>query len=146
MSKLMFEALATSVEPLQSSGSGIAGAIVWFIGLVILLVTLIGQWITFQKAKQPGWAAIIPIFNSYVMLKIGNNAWWWLLIIIFVPVVNIIGFYKMHAGVARAFGHGAGFALGLWFLPFIFWPILGFGDEQYQGPPGGSSKHPRTTV
>lgn len=34
--------------------------------------------------------------------------------------------------IANAFGKGAGFAVGLIFLPFIFFPILAFGDAEYQ--------------
>lgn len=121
--------------PLQSDGGGVFGAVSTLIAVVVALVTLAGMWKAFQRAGQPGWAAIIPIYNLYVMLKIGGNAWWWLLIILFVPIVNLYGMYKMFAGVSRAFGHGAGFALGLWFLNFIFWPLLGFGDDEYRGVP-----------
>ena len=121
--------------PLQSDGGGVFGAVSTLIAVVVALVTLAGMWKAFQRAGQPGWAAIIPIYNLYVMLKIGGNAWWWLLIILFVPIVNLYGMYKMFAGVSRAFGHGVGFALGLWFLNFIFWPLLGFGDDEYRGTP-----------
>ncbi len=40
----------------------------------------------------------------------------------------------VYAGVATNFGKGAGFTLGLIFLPYIFYPILGFGGAVYQGP------------
>ena len=33
--------------------------------------------------------------------------------------------------VAKNFGKGAGFGIGLAFLGFIFYPILGFGDAEY---------------
>ena len=132
----MFTELFGIAVPLQSSGGGVGGSLISLVAIIVALVTLAGQWKTFKKAGKPGWAAIIPIYNFYVMLKIGNNKWWWILIILFIPLVNLYGLYKMMAGVSRAFGHGIGFALGLWFLSFIFWPILGFGDEHYQGPPG----------
>jgi hypothetical protein len=45
--------------------------------------------------------------------------------------------------LARVFGRGVGFTLGLLFLPIIFYPILAFGDSQYQPTvqalPGSSS-------
>lgn len=113
-------------------GSSIAFLIIW-LALIVALVA--GAWKTFTKANQPGWAAIIPIYNLYIMLKIGDNEWWWLLIILFVPIVNLYGLYKMFKGVAEAFGQGIGFALGLWFLAFIFFPLLGFGDYTYQRVP-----------
>jgi hypothetical protein len=110
-----------------------AALIVFLIPLALIVVSIAGMWKTFTKANEPGWAAIIPIYNLYVMLKIGDNEWWWLLVIIFVPIVQIYGTYKMLRGVADAFGQGIGFTLGLWFLGFIFFPMLGFGDYSYQG-------------
>ena len=47
-------------------------------------------------------------------------------------VIAIISEYKL----AKAFGKGFGFFLGLLFLNPIFKLILGFGDAQYQGPQG----------
>ncbi len=37
--------------------------------------------------------------------------------------------------VAKAFGKGAGFGVGLALLSFIFFPILGLGDAECQGSP-----------
>jgi hypothetical protein len=39
--------------------------------------------------------------------------------------------------LAKSFGKGVGFGLGLAFLGIIFFPILGFGSAQYQGPAAG---------
>ena len=39
----------------------------------------------------------------------------------------------MGIAVAKSFGKGDGFGIGLGLLGFIFYPILGFGDAQYQG-------------
>jgi len=38
--------------------------------------------------------------------------------------------------LAKSFGQSTGFALGLMFLGFIFYPILGFGSARYLGPAG----------
>jgi hypothetical protein len=37
--------------------------------------------------------------------------------------------------LAKSFGKGALFTLGLVFLPFIFFPVLAFGDAEYKGLP-----------
>jgi hypothetical protein len=119
--------------PLQE---GIGGIITILVFLAIIIIPIAGLWKTFTKANEPGWASIIPIYNIYVMLKIGDNEWWWLLVILFVPIVNIYGVYKMYRGIADAFGQGFGFALGLFFLGVIFFPLLGFGDYSYRGNRG----------
>ena len=66
------------------------------------------------------------------MLRIGDNDWMWLLLL-FVPVVQFYALYRINVGVARTFGKGTGYGLGLAYLPFIFFPLLVFGDAQYQG-------------
>lgn len=119
--------------PLQGSdATGLAFSIVQ---LLLVAAQLAGMWVVFSEAGRAGWKALIPIYNFYVMLKIGKNAWWWLLVAL-VPVINIYALYRIHAGVARAFGRGIGFGLGLTFLGVIFFPLLGFGDYQYRDPGG----------
>ena len=41
--------------------------------IVFAVITIAGAWKAFEKANQPGWACIIPIYNSYIMLKIGGK-------------------------------------------------------------------------
>jgi len=101
----------------------------------IAIVSIAGMWKAFEKAGQPGWAAIIPIYNIYIMTKItGKPAIWTLLCII--PIINYIFFVWLLNMVSKSFGKDVGFTLGLIFLGFIFWPLLGFGDAKYQGPFG----------
>ncbi|MCF7687437.1 MAG: DUF5684 domain-containing protein [Cephaloticoccus sp.] len=100
--------------------------------LAIVVLILAGVWKTFTKAGQPGWAAIIPIFNLYILIKVAGRPGWWLLLFI-IPVVNLIIGIIVAIDVAKAFGKGTGFGVGLALLGFIFYPILGFGDATYQG-------------
>jgi uncharacterized membrane protein len=102
--------------------------------LAIVIVTVAGMWKTFEKADQPGWGCLIPFYNLYLMLKIAGRPGWWLLLLL-VPLVNIVVAIVVYLDLARNFGKGTGFALGLLFLGFIFFPILGFGDARYQGAP-----------
>lgn len=132
----MLDALQTAIVPLQSNGSGAAGAIVLLVYLAILVATLAGIWKTFDKADQPGWAAIVPFYNYYVMIKVAQRPAWWLLLY-FVPLVNLIPSIIVPIDIAKNFGKGTGFGLGLVFLPFVFFPMLGFGDATYQVGEGG---------
>jgi hypothetical protein len=118
---------------LQQGGPAEPSPVFMIVWLAAVVVVIAGVWKTFEKANQPGWAALIPFYNFYVMLDIGDNEWWWLLVL-FVPIANLFAMYKIFAGVSKAFGKGVGWALGLWFLGFVFWPLLGFGDYTFQGP------------
>jgi hypothetical protein len=102
------------------------------IELVIIVAIIAGVWKTFVKAGKPGWAAIIPIYNIIVILQIAGKPLWWIILCL-IPLVNIIIGILVSIAVAEKFGKGTGFGVGLALLGFIFYPILGFGDAQYQG-------------
>ena len=99
---------------------------------VLCILAAIGMWKAFVKAGKPGWAAIVPIYNVVVMTRIADVPVWWALLF-FVPLVNLVACVVILVGFAKAFGRGVAFALGLWFLPMIFYPVLGFGDSRYRG-------------
>lgn len=112
-------------------GSGVP-CIVMLLYLAVIALVIVGMWKAFAKAGQPGWASIIPIYNIIVMLQIAQKPLWWI-ILYFIPVANIIIPILVSIALAEKFGKGAGFGLGLAFLPFIFFPILGFGSDTYKG-------------
>ena len=103
------------------------------VGLIIIILLIGGLWKTFAKAGEPGWAAIVPFYNIFVLLKVvGRPGWWFILMLI--PFVNFIIAIIVYIDLAKSFGKGVGYGLGLVFLPFIFIPVLGFGSAQYVGP------------
>ncbi|MCA9538881.1 MAG: signal peptidase I [Myxococcales bacterium] len=114
---------------------GIAGMIV---PLAIAILVIASMWKIYAKAGQPGWAAIIPIYNIVVLLKIVGRPVWWIILFL-IPIVSIIALILIYVDLAKSFGKGAGFAVGLLLLGFIFLPILAFGDAQYQGPAAGKA-------
>jgi hypothetical protein len=104
---------------------------VWLgIALPLTILVIAGIWKVFTKAGEPGWASIVPIYNAIVLLRIAGKPWWWLLLL-FIPLVNVIIAILVSIEVANNFGKGGGFGLGLAFLGFIFYPILGFGSARY---------------
>lgn len=119
---------------LDDTGFTAPGPLFWLIWLAVVILTIAGMWKTFEKAGKPGWAAIIPIYNIYVILQITGRPWWWLLLLL-IPLVNIVVAFLIYIGLAKAFGKGAGFGVGLTLLSPVFFPLLGFGDAQYQGVP-----------
>ena len=100
---------------------------------IVYLITVAGMWKTFEKAGKPGWAAIIPIYNTIVMLEIVGKPIWWIFLIIFPCTSFIFAVWTLNL-MSKSFGQSEGFTIGLVLLPFIFYPILGFGNYQYLGP------------
>ena len=115
------------------------------IALVVLLVAIIGLWRMFTKAGKPGWAAIVPFYNFYTLLKIAGRPGWWL-VLAFIPVVNIVVGSVVAIDLARAFGRGKLFGVfGLFLFSPVGYAILGFGTARYLGP-GGVSPEPAEEV
>ena len=127
--------------------------------LVIVLIwyvlQVIAYWKIFTKAGQPGWKSIIPIYNQYIEFRIAWKIpymyWIWLACLVAGAMLGSINGWVAYIGtiaslastiigvislikLAKAFGHGVGFAIGLIFLGPIFMMILGFGSSQYFGP------------
>ncbi|MCX6323410.1 MAG: DUF5684 domain-containing protein [Sphingobacteriales bacterium] len=101
--------------------------------LIVVVIVIAGIWKTFEKAGQPGWAAIVPFYNYYIMAKIGGVKNWWF---VFIPFLNIYILFVISIAIAKSFGKDTGFGLGLALLGFIFYPILGFGSSVYKGADG----------
>ncbi|HYG80737.1 MAG TPA: DUF5684 domain-containing protein [Pyrinomonadaceae bacterium] len=109
-----------------------ASLAVFLIVIPLTILVIAGIWKVFTKAGEPGWASIVPIYNVIVLLRIADKPWWWIFLLL-IPLVNIVISILVSIEVANNFGKGAGFGLGLAFLGFIFYPILGFGSARYIG-------------
>jgi len=99
-----------------------------YLGVVALMIASI--WKVFTKANQPGWAAIVPIYNIIVMLDVAKKPTWWIAMY-FIPIANIVFMIMTMNAVSKNFGKDEGFTVGLVLLGFVFWPILAFGDAKY---------------
>lgn len=111
-----------------AAGVGVVMCIV-YVALIVAIIA--GVWKTFEKAGEPGWAAIVPIYNGMVLAKIaGKEMWWGLLLII--PCVGIVISFILCIEVAKRFGKDTLFGILLALFGFIFFPVLGFGSAQYQ--------------
>lgn len=120
---------------LDTSTNGTVSLITDVVFLAVLVLMIAAQWVIFAKAGKPGWAAIIPIYSTIVLLQVvGRPVWWFILY--FIPFVNIVIGLIVINDLSKSFGHKIGFTLGLIFLSIIFFPILAFGGSQYVGPLG----------
>lgn len=101
--------------------------------LLLTILFVIAVWKIYTKAGEEGWACIIPFYSFYVLCKFTGVKHWWL---IFIPFVNIYILFVAIFALAKSFGKGVGFGIGLLLLGIIFFPILGFGNSVYIGPGG----------
>ena len=115
-----------------AAAAGIAGTF-GFIGLIIGLILIVSSWKIFTKAGKPGWASLIPIYNFIVLLEIVGRPVWWVILLLIPCIGQIVGIL-VTIELAKVFGKGMGFALGMIFLPIIFFPVLGLGGDKYLGP------------
>lgn len=133
----------------SSSGLSAAAVIIWLVFSIAIWfgVSWLMYWKVFEKAGKPGWAGIVPVYQFYVLVEIIGRPIWWFWVIVgcyiamFIPILNFIAWIPVFVmmllialDVARCFGKGNGFGIGLWLLGIIFYPILGFGEARYLGP------------
>ena len=126
--------LSMLIAQTDAGGGGLGGLIGALIGLAVFVIIFVGCWKMFTKAGQPGWGFIIPFYNIICYLKIADRPLWWFFLG-FVPIVNLVIAVIVVLDIARNFGKGTLFALGMIFLGGIFFPILGYGDAEYRPVP-----------
>lgn len=117
--------LAGRVAPGTLAGLGIA---------VLLLVVLLAaaHWRLYEKAGVAGWKCLVPLYNLYLLVLIAGKPWWWFLLL-FVPVVSVAVYLVMMLALAERFGKGPLYGIGLFFLPFICFPLLAFDRSEFRG-------------
>lgn len=126
-----------SNEHAVAVAGAVGGGVFLIVELALLVLIIAALWRIFTKAGQPGWAALIPIYNAYVLLQVAGKPGWWLLLLL-IPIVNIVIGIITLAALAAKFGKGVGFVIGLILLPIVFYPILAFGSAPYNGAPARS--------
>lgn len=129
-------------------------------GIILYIVYVVGLWKLFNKLGLEGWKSIIPFYNIYVLAEKTWDAkfiiYLWVAVILY-NIVNKIAETGGFIGVlltlisiilwvvivvirarfcyynAKAFGYDLAYAVGWFFLPFVFTCIIGFGDAKYVG-------------
>lgn len=126
-----FDMLSTLAQ--DDGGAAAAGfGLMGFVCLIVVYVLF--MWLcyfkVFEKAGIPGWHAFVPILNIIDLLKIAGRPIWWIVLFL-IPIVSLVIMVLVCLDIARKFGKGAGFGIGLALLGIIFFPILGFGSATY---------------
>ena len=144
--------------------------------LIVAVLPIVAMWKVYVKAGVPGWGVLVPIYNMYLLFKIAwkTKMCWIMLACMLLPgllsgfmvgmdgnevlavilpllmmacaiaaiAIGIINTVKL----AKAFGKGGGFAVGLLFLSIIFYCILAFGKAQYIGTEGNAKEEAAGTA
>lgn len=131
------------------------------VALAIAVLTVIAWWRLFSKAGQAGWKSVVPVLNVYTLYKIcWKPVYFWLALLssaaaavcgVFIDLeqpqtalaliaLSGVLYIVMNFKLAKAFGHGAGFGLGLMLLHTLFVMVLAFGASQYVHA-AGSGEH-----
>lgn len=139
------ESYYTTTTTTTTTGSDAAaffGALMFVAILLLPLIILLiaAQWKMFIKAGKPGWAAIVPFYNSWVLAEVGGKPGWWGLAAIFAylipiagPVISLVIGILIALGVGKNFGRSTAFSIvGLWLFNIVGYVILGFGSSRYQ--------------
>ncbi len=95
------------------------------IALAVSVVMIISMWKLFEKAGKPGWACLIPIYSTIVMIEIVKKPMIWLLYLL-IPFVNVVFAIWLTNLFVKSYGKSEGFTVGCILLPYIFYPILAF--------------------
>lgn len=130
--------------------AGAAFLLFGFIGLISYLFFGITGMAIFQKAKHPKpWAALVPVYNSWVLFEIGKQKGWFILVLIgagFLNAIPVIGpliymiatiSYLVAIGFAyvninKAFGKDpVSWTILAFLLPVIWLAILAWGKDKY---------------
>lgn len=129
----MIHTISIISDTTQQSGGGAGSVIGSLVGYLITAIALYG---VFKKAGEPAWAAFVPFYNTFILVRIaGYNPWMFLLFLI--PIVNVVFAIVVALGVGRAFNRGALFSIVLlWLLSVIGFFIVGYGSATYVGPGG----------
>lgn len=113
--------------------------------LALVVFMFASMWKIYTKSGQEGWTCLIPIYNYIILLKIVGKPWWWLLLMM-IPFAGIVWSVWTMNLLSKSFGKEEGFTVGMVLLPFVFFPILGFGSAEYKGQAGNNFQPSNTEV
>lgn len=141
--KVCYTIIEGGVKMNDSAGAVLLGFFGTFfiIWLAIIVFMIIVNWKMFQKAGKPGWAAIIPIYNVIVLFEIIGYKWYYIFLLFsgvipFVGQIALLLFVISYSiKLAKSFGQGVGFGIGLWLVNPVFVAIIAFNNNiNYVGP------------
>lgn len=113
-----------------NSDTALISAIMFFYYIVILVYIFINigvHWKLFEKADQDGWKYIIPIYNTWIMMKIGLKETKPIkILILFIPIINIVYSIYISFKFAKAYKTSDAMAVLYVLFPTITGAIMAY--------------------
>lgn len=112
--------------------------------IVIIVVYCIILWKLFKKCGYNGWEAIIPFYNSWILIKISELNTWYFFILISNTICAILGLdaltglanlasivasFFVYYNICKKFHKDLFYVVLTTIFPIIMLPILGFGKD-----------------
>ncbi len=114
------------------------------VALAIYIVSVIAMWKLFTKAGEAGWKSLIPVYNMWVFLRLGDQAGWWALVAL-IPLVNIVSIVFMAIAaynIGLKLGKEGWYVVLYLFVPVIWMLILGFDKSTWKQTAPGAIPSP----
>ena len=121
------------MEDLSYLLGSLAALLFILIGLAFTVFWIAGAWRMFEKADQPGWGILVPVYNLLLIVRIAGSPDW-MFILLLIPGVNIVAHIFVCLELGKRFSRGAAFTIGLIFIPAVFYALIGFSSDQYTPP------------
>lgn len=131
----------------EASAGIVAGTILisLFIALIAYAISAFLMGRIFKKAGVEAWKAWVPVYNTWVLLELGDQKGYWavLALIPFVNLVSIVFIIIAEYHIGLKLGKESWFVLLAIFLPIVWLIWLAVDDSTWKGAP--KSDTPSTT-
>ena len=120
--------------------AGLPAVMNFLIAFILAIPSAAGLWKIFDKAGKPTWAAVVPLYNAWILIKIvGRPTWWFFLLVLpwiitwhhLGPTVSFAVWIILNIDLAKAFGQEHEMGVAAAFLPFVLYPYWGFGPDVF---------------
>lgn len=102
---------------------------------IIAFIAVIAQWALYNKANQPGWACLVPVYNVIVFLRIIGRPPSHIFLAL-IPIYNIYFFIKIYVELCQSFGKTTmtDYVLCIVFNGFYVFHLGLSESTEYKGP------------
>lgn len=133
--------MTTAQQNVQASDAALAAMAAGTV-IFVLIITIAAYAINafllgriFKKAGVEQWKAWVPVYNSWVMLELGDQKGWWavLMLVPFVNIVALIFLIIAEYNIGLKFGKEGVFVLLAIFIPIVWLAWLAFDKSTWKG-------------